>query len=785
MRHRWPEAVAAALVLLHAAAAAAQTAPPADRATPPTVTLAPIEVIGTSPLPGIGIDRDKVPSNAQTLSAPDIAKQGSAALVTGLEQQLGSVNRNDNEDNPFQPDIQYRGFAATSVVGTPIGLAVYQNGVRLNEPFGDSVSWDLIPDFAINRLSIIPTNPLYGLNALGGALVLEMKNGFNAPGGQADIFGGSFARRQFTVQYGKQVGNVAAYVGATDAHDDGFRKLSPSLLRQLYADVGAEGNAGSLHLSLTGANNKLAGLGPTPIQLVDLDRRGVFASPQWFRDTLLMASLAGNYVATDTLSLQSNFYVRSSGRKTFAGNITDVQTCGAANPATLCLGDSSTILFGSDGRPVMDVLGGRTPGENDASSITSLGLGGSLQATYTAPLFGHDNHLVAGLSLDHGDVDFNSVNELAIINPQTLVTSGLGVIIDQPDGSLAPVKLETTNSYYGLYASDTFNITPELAMTLGGRFNVAQIHLIDKLGTALNGNNRFSRFNPAAGATYKITPDLTAYAGYAEANRAPTAGELGCSDPTRPCSLDAFVSADPPALKQVVARTYEAGLRGRLTPGAADTAGHIDWNFGVFRTDLSNDILTVPSDIISTGYFKNIGSTRRQGIEAGVTYKDPNWQVGVSYSLVEASFETPVTLSSPDNPAADANGDIRVKPGDRIPGIPLHRVKFNADYALTDKWSVGGNLIYASSQYYFGDQSNQNAPLPGYWAVNLRSSYRLTDHVQLYALVQNLFNQRYATYGIFNDPTKTPLPGVPNPSNPRFVSVAPPLAAYGGVRFKF
>jgi iron complex outermembrane recepter protein len=193
-----------------AALAASALAAPSARAAGESTTLPTIEVIGTTPLPGVGIDRDKLPANAQTLPAPDIAKQGPGALGNALEERLGSVNVNANQDNPYQPDIQYRGFEASPVLGTPIGIAVYQNGIRLNEPFGDNVNWDLVPDFAINRLSLIPTNPLYGLNALGGALVLEMKNGFNAPGGEFEAMGGSFGTRQFTLQYGKQVGNLGA-----------------------------------------------------------------------------------------------------------------------------------------------------------------------------------------------------------------------------------------------------------------------------------------------------------------------------------------------------------------------------------------------------------------------------------------------------------------------------------------------------------------------------------------------------------------------------------------------
>lgn len=778
-------ALTAALILAGGTAPAQTPAgQPSPEATP-SVTLPPVEVIGTSPLPGVGIDRDKVPANIQSLPAPDSAKEGATALTTGLDERLGSANLNANLDNPFQPDVQYRGFEASPVVGTPTGVAVYQNGVRLNDPFGDFVSWDLIPDFAVNRLNAIPTNPVYGLNALGGAVVIDMKNGFTFQGGEAQASGGSFGRRQFTAQYGKEVGNLAAYAGANAVYDDGFRRRSGSVVRQLYADIGAESERGSLHLSFTGANNNLAGIGPTPIQLVDIDRRAVFVSPQTFLDTLAMTSLSANYAASDALSFQGSFYLRGAGRKSFAGNITAVQPCGATAPGLLCFGDPATLLFDTGGQPVANILGGLPPGENDRASIASLGLGGSLQATYTAPLFGHGNHLVIGVSLDHGDVDYRSTNELAVIDPVSLVTAGLGPIIKQPDGSLVPIALETTNSYYGVYASDAFDVTDKLAITIGGRDNLALIRLADRLGGALNGNNRFSRFNPAAGATYKIVPGVTGYFGYAEANRAPTAGEIGCSDPSRPCSLDLFLSADPPGLRQVVAHTYEAGLRGRTSIGGDEASGRIDWHIGLFRTDLDDDILSVPSAIISTGFFKNIGGTRRQGIEAGASYQDHDWRLAAAYSLVDATFRSALTLASPNNPAADASGNIEVRPGNRLPGIPLHRLKLNVDYAVTPRWSLGGDLLVASSQYFFGDQSNQNPPLAGYWVVNLHSSYRVTDNVEVFALVQNLFDAKYATFGIFGDPTRTPLPGVANPSNPRFVSVAPPLAVYGGLRLRF
>jgi len=211
----------------------------------------------------------------------------------------------------------------------------------------------------------------------------------------------------------------------------------------------------------------------------------------------------------------------------------------------------------------------------------------------------------------------------------------------------------------------------------------------------------------------------------------------------------------------------------------------IDWNLGLFCIDTTGEIFAVPSTIISTGFFQNVSNTRRQGIEAGIGYRDDRWQASVNYSFIQATFQSAFTLSSPNNPFADDAGNIQVRPGDQPPGVPQNRLKVNADYKVTDKWQVGGNLIYTSSQFFFGDASNQNPKLPGYWFVDLHSSYQLTKNLELFAIIQNAFNNNYATFGIFGDVTKTPLPGVAMPSDPRFVTLAAPLAVFGGVRVRF
>jgi iron complex outermembrane receptor protein len=124
------------------------------------------------------------------------------ASTSALNDQLGSVSINDDLDDPFQPDILFRGFEASPVLGTPEGLAVYQNGVRINEAFGDSLNWDLITDMAVDRITVVSANPVYGLNALGGAVIVSMKNGFTSDGSEIEASGGSWGQRSVSAEYG-------------------------------------------------------------------------------------------------------------------------------------------------------------------------------------------------------------------------------------------------------------------------------------------------------------------------------------------------------------------------------------------------------------------------------------------------------------------------------------------------------------------------------------------------------------------------------------------------------
>lgn len=738
-----------------------------------SLTLPTIEVVGNTPLPGSDIDRDKVPANVQSVPSADFNHAVAPSLTDAMIRALPGVSRGDQTGNPFQPDLDYRGFTASPVAGTPEGIAVYQNGTRINEVFGDTVNWDLIPETAINGMTLSPSNPVYGLNALGGAVSIEMKNGFNYQGAEGEVRGGSHGRVGTSVQAGGRKDNVAAYIAADAANDNGWRDFSSSSrVRRLYFDVGARGDKTEFHLSFTGAGNRLGSVAATPVEMLNKSWSSVYTWPQSTYNQLAFLQASADYKPTDTLSVQANAYWRNFRQSHVDGNTTDAQPCAA--PGLLCYGDAVTPLLDSAGNQVADIYGTNL-GQIDRTWTTANSVGGSLQATDTSKIADHGNHVVVGASLDHGRVQFNGNSELGTIDSNLFVT-GTGVLIQAPSADLAPVDLRSTSTYAGFYATDTFDITSALSLTAGARFNVARIKLDDQTGGALSSDNRFSHLNPVVGLTYKVTPNLTAYAGFSQANRAPTPLELGCADPARPCLIDGFLISDPP-LKQVVSTTYEAGLRGTF-----DLGGRWQWNVGAYRTSNRDDIINVASQISGFGYFLNAATTRRQGIEAGLKFKADRWTAYANYTFVDATFQTPLTLASPNNPAADGSGNIFVAPGDHIPAIPAHRFKAGFDYSITEPWTVGADLNVVGNQYLIGDQSNQNPQVPAYWVVNLHTSYKVTKNVEVFGLVQNLFNEHYYVSGTFFD---TQGIAALTFNDPRAFVPGMPLAAYAGVRASF
>ena len=742
-----------------------------------------VVVYPTTPISGAGINPDKVPASVNLVDADQIKQTGSLNVSDALQKYVPGIVVNEVAGNPFQPDVQFRGFVASPVAGTPQGLAVYQNGVRVNEAFGDTVNWDLIPTAAIKSVTVVTNNPAFGLNALGGAVNVQMKDGFNYHGAEIDTMGGSFGRIQSSAQWGKQIDNFAVYGALERLHDDGFRNFSASDVRRFYGDVGFKSDSSEFHLNMGAADNNFGATATVPVELLQQYWGATYTTPQTTENRVGYLNLTGKVEATPTWTIDGSAHMRIFDQKMLDANPTGTQPC-AADPTLLCFGDGGTPANGLNGAQLANPFDpAAVLGENDRTTTHSTTTGVSLQATNTDRLFGHNNHFAVGASFNSSVTRFTASAELGTIGPN-FVVSGSGIFLGQSGDpvSIGPVALRTTSQYSGLYALDTFDVTNAFSITGGGRFNVANIRLEDQIGSALNGQDTYTRFNPIIGGTYKITPGLTAYAGYSEANRAPTPLELGCADPAHPCIIAAFLVSDPP-LKQVVSRTVEAGLRGTRDLNI----GTLGWKLGAFRANNSDDILAIPSPALQGfGYFQNVGSTRRQGIEAEVTLRSSALQLYASYALVDAQFLDALQVGS-NSPFADGNGNVQILPGNRIPAIPRNRIKAGIDYSVTDAFKIGGDALFVDSQYFVGDESNQAQRLPSYAVFNLHASYQIDKTFQIYARADNVFDNRYATYGTFFD-----TGAVPNFANggapftdPRSISPARPRALYVGLKATF
>ncbi|MGO8843588.1 MAG: TonB-dependent receptor domain-containing protein [Methyloceanibacter sp.] len=760
-------------------------------------------LVPMSPVSGAEIPIGKVPSAVGIVTSSDFARTSDLQSVPDLlQERVPGIITDDLQGNSFQFDVAYRGFEASPVDGVPQGIAVYQNGVRINESFGDIVNWDFLPSIAINSMMVLPNNPVYGLNALGGAITINMKDGFLYHGTEISAYGGSYGRVGGSEQTGVQSGNWAAYFGGERIEDDGWRQFSPSDIRRMYADLGFKNSDVEIHANFTAADNFYGVGAASPVQLLDKGWNLAFTTPQTTVNKMTMESLTYAVKATDILSFSGVSYLRQFSQFHQDGNPTDAQPCvGTTAPMTpdfLCFQDSvQEQALDQTGNPIRvpsNSQNGNILGENDMTSTSTQSWGTSGQAVNKTPIFGHTNQFLVGASYDHGDTLYTTASELGVFGPN-FVLNGLGIIFSAPLDDVGQRNITALNSYTGVYVSDTFDVNDRLTLTGGGRWNLAVIQLEDNTGNfpGLDGTNTYARINPMLGAAYKLYSGASLYAGYSEANRAPVPAELACSNPAQPCLIESFLTNDP-SLQQVVSKTWETGLKDEQTLG---NNAKLQWSFGLFHTETTNDIIPEFSPEVGRGVFVNGGDTLRQGIEANLAYKTSKWFLYANYALVDARFESPLVLTSlspfattcPGTTPSEGDDCVFVKPGDRMPGIPENRVKLGADYWITPKWKFGGDMVAADGQVFFGDESNQDKLLPGYAEFNLHTSYDVTPKLQIFALINNLFDQHYGTNGGYTPVDDANMSSAANPStgpnfftNPRAFIPAAPFEVYGGAK---
>ena len=745
------------------------------------VDLPDIDVIGSTPLPGANLDRNKIPATTYVLHPSDISTGGTPSLTDALTRAIPSAVINDVEGNLFQPDILFRGFTASPVAGTSQGLAVYVNGVRFNDPFGDTVNWDLIPSVAIQNVTVEASNPLFGLNALGGSVNVQLKNGFNYQGGSVSAYGGSYGRLGTSLEYGKQIGDISTYVAGEAIRDGGFRPTQSSQIRRIYGDLGWRGPDAELHLGISAANNSLGNPGATPVQALDANYSSIFTAPNSVTNQAFGLNLNGSYDINAALKLQGLAYFKTLDQRIPNGTTVDAGPCNDGS-GLLCNGDGSYVTT-TGGATVPDFLNGGPYSGLSSQALNSKAYGASMQLTDLQNIMGHANHLVVGASFDGSESLFSGSTSIGGFDVNSREFIGPGVVLDQPELGVNPVKVGNTNQYYGLFGQDIFTLVPGLDLSVAGRYNYAQVNLADKLGGPVNGQNTFAHFNPSAGLTYRVAPWLQVYGNYSITNRAPTPQELSCASPAAPCSLLNFFVGDPP-LKQVVANTFELGARGEL---AVDGDSRWSWSGDYYHTLNSNDIVYETTTYNpNLAYFVNAGKTLRQGVELNLHYDSAKLHAVLGYAYTDATFQTPLLLGSQSNPMADANGNIQVMPGNHIPGVPRNRITAQVAFDVTNKWLVGASASYQTGQYRFGDQANLTPPLSGYFLANLNTSYKVTDNITVFGLINNVFNNHYYTYGTFGPASAVPWPNVPGGVTSNATAVpGTPLTAYAGLTVKF
>jgi outer membrane receptor protein involved in Fe transport len=744
----------------------------ADKALPQ------VEVVSTSPLPGIGIEKDKLPYDVQTVTSEQLYQSQTLNLTDYMSRNLLGVNVNEVQGSPFQADITYRGFRLSGILGSSQGLSVYLDGVRVNEPFGDVVNWDMIPEAAISNVTLVPgSNPVYGLNTLGGALAFTTKSGLTAPGGEIKLQAGSFGRVRADISQGsKGDDGYHSFVSATGFRENGWRDHSEGNVGNVFAKIGRMQNDSNWDVSLlVGKSNMLGngllpsnhfgnaddienGTGASGSGMYETNRRWVYTHPDRTRNELQQLTFNFQRILDSNTELAANAYVRNSKRRTVGGDA-EREESGAnyVNEAVLNYTNTSQTSIGS------------------SVNLTKI----------------IDQHqLTTGVAFDASKSNYGSSQADDCSIDSTRAPIGCDDTVDH-----ARMKGKTTS--FGIYASDTWNVSDKTFLTTAGRFNHSV--LSTRLNTYLDNNGNsidrptdgqftYKSFNPSIGITHKPTQAISVFANIGQSNRVPSPIELGCADQQYACRLPTGLQADP-YLKQVIARTLETGVRWQLSSDSGFSAA-------IYRSENKDDILFRAISVGGLGYFSNFSRTRRQGVDLSAYTSIQSLALRFTYSYLDATYQDNGELFGGER-------NIAITRGTKIAGLPEHTFKLNADWRASEKLTIGGTMISTSSMVTQGNEDGKvgaendeslsaNAKIKGYQLLNLHANYEAQKGLDYFARINNVFDTRFETYGMmamsmFNADGSLIANGTSTtgPNVSRFVAPGAPRSVMVGVRYRF
>ncbi|PPT30897.1 TonB-dependent receptor [Xanthomonas arboricola] len=705
-----------------------------------------IEVTAT-PIPGTTIDAAQLPYMVQSATDSALSRGRSNNLGDLLQRRFVGVDGNDVQGSAFQNDLTFHGFRASALPGASQGVSVYLDGVRFNEPFADIVSWDMLPESAINAVTLMPgSNPLFGPNTLGGAVVLSTASGLTAPGLQGEASIGSGARKRLDASYGlASQDGWHGLVAVTGFDENGWRDASEGRLGTVFGKLGKQGEQTDWSLSVLHGRSRLIGNGLLPDTrytddgpepgLYRADRRAVYTSPDLTRNrtTLFTAQLDHRFDA-DT-ALHALAYSRVGRRDTVNGDIGEdyeefVEECASGYAADGSALDAECDVARADADALPTGALNTTQMRQEAQ-----GLALNLSRQWGA------HALSTGVTFDRGHVRYRQFARDGWVQPDRSVAA-------DPDAGRAFFSgVRGSTKTLGVFVADTWALDAATHLSAAVRWNHVVVDNI--LSTADDGDRPRERFvyakaNPSLGLTHRLASGLTLYGSVAQNSRAPTAIELGCADPTQPCRLPTGLQADP-RLEQIVSRTYELGAR--WTPSTDSSA-----SVSVYRADNRDDILFLRAPDTQLGYFDNVGRTRYQGADLALRLRTGNWYWSAGYSFLDATYRSDGELLSGERV-------IALRPGLRIAALPRHNLKLGVEWQR-DALTLGAGVRAVSGRVASGNEDRQvdNAedgePAParidigtaGYALVDLQARWQFSARLALFARVDNVFNRRYATY---------------------------------------
>ena len=576
--------------------------------------------------------------------------------VTNALLDLPGVSIYDDQGARLQPELEIRGFSASSIVGTPQGIGVFLDGIRVNEPDAQEVDFDLLPTAAIERASLDRgSNVLFGRNSLGGTLLIATKRGEDQPQMTAEVGAGSYGEQVATVTAGGKLDGFDAFVAATGQNEVGWKEFSSGNTRNVFATIGRQWgssrDSGDIALDILYGQDRIDEVGSLPEAYAPVDPRWNYGPGDFFNPDALDLDLRGNTPALG--------------------------------------GIMRATLFGR--RNNVEQFNGNEPPPNTDGFTHNLSSGGTLE--WTRPLLVMS--LPVGLTLG-GEYSRESSN-IRLLN----VGGGL------PDSMTTLATIHQDNA--GAYAQAVVSVTQRMNVTGGLRYDYIHIPYRDGLDSDNDGTSTYNRVSPEIGVTYQFTNDLRGYVAYKSGFRAPAPLELACASPVAPCSLPSALGNDP-TLKPVTTRDYETGFTLGLAPRTSiDVDG--------FWTDVFNDIVFASPNRAQV-YYINAPQTRRAGVEASGTVGLPQgFYLAGSYSYIAATFQSSVLIATSDpNPEPTKPGDIFPTSPLHCGRVAAGLTRLIGPVLADAEFDIRGY----QGQYLRGDESNQRPELPGYTVSGLR-----------------------------------------------------------------